>query len=116
MMLQEQLDDLRRKVEEADNPRLAPLRGALREWHTILNCQCYASCSAEHPGYVTRDVSGWPEWAVKGLVLGAALESELIDDVKAQNWFVAGITSGCIAAVSEAVGALRKEKHEAPDL
>ena len=138
MTIQEQLDDLRRKVEmvtvrcdaiggctfiedggecsrchrtgRVPNPRLAPLREALREWHTTSGCNDYAGCRRAHPSYITRDVSGWPEWAVKGLVLGAAYDCHFIFESEIQRRFVGNTPTECIVAVSEAVDALREER------
>ena len=111
-----------RGISRIPDPRLAPLREVLRvpvpmrpdhihKWGDdgVSLCTCIEE-------YVTRDVSDWPEWAVKGLVVGAAIDCGLLDPHPdgirniGQLCFWHDSAEECIAAVSEAVNALRKEK------
>ena len=116
-----------RGISRIPNPRLAPLREALRvPCPCLFGCpnDCYKCCgiypqpkghkancvSCYGTGYVPRDVSDWPEGAVKGLVLSGAYASALKapDPLSWGVLLTATTLSYCFKAASDALDALRE--------
>ena len=158
MTIQDQLDALRRKVEEATvgcsgiisvarevlepcglrsngcnlsacpsggtghipDPRLVPLREATRcpvcpqavldagERLILYEDGVWGCRSCGSTG--TRDVRDWPEWAVKGLILGPALTSMVLGADEVIRHFAFEDAATCIAAVSKEVDTMMEVK------
>ena len=114
MTIQDQLNALRRKVETLNDPRVASLREVLREQvlptRGDLGRGASYQIGYDEPVYITRDVRDWPEWAVKGLVLGPALTSMVLGADEVIRHFAFKDAATCIAAVGEAVEAMMEVK------